>query len=391
MQMSTDKICANLWVLSSVIIGGFFMQIEDLIRPEVKNFQPYIPGKPINEVARELKLKRIIKLASNENPLGPSPAAIKTIRKKAAKVYFYPESSGIELRNKLAKKFRINPDWIILGNGSDEIIELLGKAFLNNSDEIIVSKHAFIRYAMAGWLMGCSVKSIPMQEYRHNLEAMSAAITPRTKIIFIANPNNPTGTYVEEKGLKLFLKKVAENILVVIDEAYYEYACPEPDYPDTTEYLSDYKNLIVLRTFSKIYALAGLRIGYGIATPKIIEYLDRIRPPFNVNTLAQVAAIASLDDKKQITAAQLMVKNGKQYLYPELSGMGLEYIPSAANFVLINIGRPSKEVFEALLKEGIIVRPMEEYDFPDSIRVTIGRESEMKFFVKALKKIRSKK
>lgn len=366
------------------------MQPENLIRPEVKNFQPYIPGKPISEVAREFGLKKIIKLASNENPLGPSVLAIKKIKQTASRVYFYPESSGIKLREALGKKLNISPNQIILGNGSDELIELLGKTFLNKEDEIIVSEHSFIRYAMAGWLMGCAVKTIPMENFNYNIPAIGKAITPKTKIIFVANPNNPTGTYIPKDELIKLLRITPKNVLFVCDEAYYEYACLEKNYPQTLEYLKDYENLIILRTFSKIYALAGLRIGYGLASARIIEHLDRMRPPFNVNTLAQEAAEASLDDQKQIIQAQRLVKEGKEYLYNQLNQMGIDYVPSATNFVLINLARPGKNIFQDLLKEGIIVRAMDEYTLPYSIRVTIGKKAEMLLFVKALKKVLGK-
>ncbi|MFH1259911.1 MAG: histidinol-phosphate transaminase [Elusimicrobiota bacterium] len=366
------------------------MQAENLIRPEVKNFQPYLPGKPISEAAREFGLKKIIKLASNENPLGPSPLAVKKIKRTAGQLYFYPESSGVKLREALGKKLNISPNRIILGNGSDEIIELLGKTFLNKEDEIIVSEHSFIRYAMAGRLMGCAVKSIPMENFNYDISAIDRAITPKTKIIFVANPNNPTGTYIPKDGLIKLLRITPKNVLFVCDEAYYEYASLEKNYPQTLEYLKDHENLIILRTFSKIYALAGLRIGYGIASAKIIDYLDRMRPPFNVNTLAQVAAEASLGDRKQIIQAQRLVKEGKEYLYNQLLKMEIDYIPSAANFVLINLAAPGKKMFQDLLKEGVIVRAMDEYNLPYSIRVTIGKKSEMLLFIKALKKVLGK-
>ncbi len=384
-------------------------RIEKLVRKEVFSFQPYIPGKPVAEVARErnIQLNKIIKLASNENPLGPSKKAITSLRKNLGKIYFYPESNCPELRKKLARKLKVKPENLIFGNGSDEIIELIGKTFLNPEDEIIVSEHAFIRYKMAGDLMGCKIVTVPMTPplsvianevkqsrfskgagFTHNLEAMVKAVTRRTKVIFIANPNNPTGTYNTAKEFEDFLLQIADcrlQILIVVDEAYYEYAKVEKDYPDTLEYLREGKNIIILRTFSKIYALAGLRIGYGIAKKEIIDFLERIRPPFNVNYLAQVSALASLNDDTQIERSAKLVKNEKKYLYTELTKLGIEYIPSSANFILLKMNSSGQRVFDDLLAQGIIVRAMEEYGFPEYIRVTIGLPQENKKFITVLR------
>ncbi len=412
--------------------------IKELVRKEVFSFQPYIPGKPIAELERELrqkgvKVKNIIKLASNENPLGPSKKAISALERSAKNIYFYPESSCPELRKKLAKKLQVKPENLIFGNGSDEIIELIGKVFLNPEDEIIVSEHAFIRYQMAGDLMGSKVVTVPMTPYpfviansslviatptaslceakrwgvaislgtgsvkqsrfskgvgfTHDLVAMAQAVTPKTKAIFIANPNNPTGTYNTADEMESFFNHLSTMPLVIIDEAYYEYAKGEKDYPDTLKYFRGGKNIIILRTFSKIYGLAGLRIGYGIAKKEIIDFLERIRPPFNVNSLAQEAALASLDDGEQIKKSIQLVKEGKKYLYQELKKLGLNYVPSAANFILIEMKKEGKKVFTELLEQGVIVRAMEEYGFPEYIRVTIGLPEENRKFIQALKKV----
>ncbi len=373
------------------------MGIEKLVRKEVFNFQPYFPGKPIKELERELrrkgvKLKSIVKLASNENPLGPSKKAIELLKKNLRNIYFYPESSCPELRKKLAEKLGVKPENLIFGNGSDEIIELIGKVFLNPEDEIIVSEHAFIRYKMAGDLMGCKVVMVPMKNYTHDLVAMAKAVTPKTKAIFIANPNNPTGTYNTASELVDFFKRLeisGRQVLVIVDEAYYEYAKVEKDYPDTLNYFRQGKNIIILRTFSKIYGLAGLRIGYGIAKKEIIDFLERIRPPFNVNSLAQEAALASLNDETQVKKSVKLVKQGKKYLYQELKKLGFDYVPSAANFILIQMKTNGKDVFAELLQQGVIVRAMEEYGFLEFIRVTIGLPRENKKFISALKNLKT--
>ncbi|MDD5259894.1 MAG: histidinol-phosphate transaminase [bacterium] len=360
--------------------------IEKLIRKNILQFQPYIPGKPIAEVKRELGLKRVIKLASNENPLGPSLKALQAVKKALNSVFLYPEGSGILLKRKIAKKLALRPSNIILGNGSDELIEIIGKTFLDPGDEIIVSADGFIRYKMAGDLMCCGVIAVPSKDHKHDLAGMKAAITPKTKVIFIINPNNPTGTYVSERELVEFFQGLREDIIVVFDEAYYEYAT-QKDYPQTLDYLRKGKNVIILRTFSKIYALAGLRVGYGLAGEELISYLERVRPPFNVNSLAQVAAEVSLDDKQQIKRSLALVEKEKKKLYRELDKLSITYIPSAANFVLIDLKREAGEISKKLLASGVIVRPMGEYKLPTCIRVTIGLPAENNRFVSALRKL----
>lgn len=354
-----------------------------MVRENILDFQPYLPGRPIEIVKREEKLNEVFKLASNENSLGPSPRVVKAIGKVLGAINRYPDGGGFYLKKALAKKLRLNMENIILGNGTDEIIEIIGKTFLNPEDEIIVSEHAFIRYYMAGKLMDCRVKTIPMRGFTHNLTYMRKAITKKTKIVFIANPNNPTGTYVNRKEVESFMKNLAKNIIVVFDEAYYEYVT-EKDFPDTLSYIRNGKTLVVLRTFSKIYGLAGLRIGYGISPPEMIDYMERIRPPFNTNSLAQIAALTSLSDINQIKRGQRVVKEGKEYLEKALEKMGLEYVPSVANFILIKV-EEGKKVFKQLIKRGIIVRAMDEYNLPQYIRVTIGLPKENRLFIKRLK------
>lgn len=359
--------------------------IEKLVRKNILNFQPYLPGKPIEHVQRELGLTRVDKLASNENPLGPSPRAVNAMRKFLNRVNLYPDGSGFYLKRVLARKLRVKPENIILGSGTDEIIEIIGKTFLNPIDEIIVSEHAFIRYEMAGELMGCQVKKVPMINFRHDLEAMRKGINRRTKIVFIANPNNPTGTYVTEEEVQKFMKGLPKDIMVVFDEAYREYVTRK-DYPMTVPYVRQGRTVIVLRTFSKIYGLAGLRIGYGIGQSKLIEFMERIRPPFNTNSLAQVAAVASLSDESHLRRSRNLVGIEKRYLEKNLKRMAIEFVPSAANHILVKVGN-GQNVFERLLKKGIIVRPMAEYDLPEFIRVTIGLPRQNRRFLNALREV----
>jgi histidinol-phosphate aminotransferase len=371
------------------------MEIKKMVRKEILKFQPYLPGKPIDEVRREFGIRgKIIKLASNENPFGPQPEVIAGIKRAVEGLNVYPDGASRALRVLLAKKHKISPENIVAGSGTDELIELIGKTFLKPSDEIVVSEHAFIRYKMAGYLMGCGVRAVPMKNYAHDLDAMLAAVTGKTKVVFIANPNNPTGTYNNARQLEAFLKAAAAKggPLVIVDEAYYEYASMEKDYPQTLGYLKHNPRLVILRTFSKIHSLAGLRVGYAISSREVIQNLDRARPPFNVNSLAQVAAAAVLEGKDRTPNILGMVREGREQVYSGLAKLGLEFVPSVANFILIDVSplRGAK-VFEMLLKKGIIVRTMDEYDYPNHIRVTIGTPRQNRKFLKALKRIVGKR
>ncbi len=359
--------------------------IEKLVRKNVLDFQPYLPGKPIEEVKREFGLARVDKLASNENPLGPSPRAVSAMKKVLNRVNLYPDGSGFYLKKVLARKLKVKPENIILGSGTDEIIEIIGKTFLDPIDEIIVSKHAFIRYEMAGELMGCQVKRVPMENFTHDLKAMKKAITERTKIVFIANPNNPTGTYITEEEVEKFMNDLPEEIIVVFDEAYREYVTRK-DYPKTLSYVKQGRVVIVLRTFSKIYGLAGLRIGYGIGKSELIGFMERIRPPFNTNSLAQIAALASLSDETHLKRSRKLIGNERKYLEENLEKMNIKFVPSVANHILLKVGN-GQNVFEKLLKKGIIVRAMVEYDLPEFIRVTIGLPQQNRRFINALKEV----
>jgi len=362
--------------------------IEKLVRKNVLDFQPYLPGKPIEEVKRELGLARVDKLASNENPLGPSPRAVSAMKKFLNRVNLYPDGSGFYLKKVLARKLKVKPENLILGSGTDEIIEIIGKTFLDPVDEIVVSKHAFIRYEMAGELMGCRIKRVPMKNFTHDLEAMKKAITERTKIVFVANPNNPTGTYVTEEEVEKFMDGLPEEIMVVFDEAYREYVTRK-DYPKTLPYVKRGKAVIVLRTFSKIYGLAGLRIGYGIGKSELIGFMERIRPPFNTNSLAQIAAQASLSDETHIRRSRELVGKERKYMEDNLGKMGIEFVPSVANHILLKVGN-GQNVFKKLLKKGIIVRAMVEYDLPEFIRVTIGLPQQNRRFINGLREVMDK-
>jgi histidinol-phosphate aminotransferase len=372
--------------------------IEKLVRKEILKVHPYVPGKPIETLKRELGIKgRIIKLASNENSLGPSPKAVAAARRAAADVHLYPEGSSFLLRQEIAKRLGVSGGEVIFGSGTDEIIEQLGKTFIRPEDEIVVSEHAFVRYRDAGDIMGCRVISVPMIDYAHDLTAMAAAASTRTKIIFIANPNNPTGTYNGKEELSAFLERLKVRFggyapIVVLDEAYYEYARGNSGYPESIDYFkggrraAKYPNLVILRTFSKAYGLAGLRVGYAVADRDIVQFLDRARLPFNLTSVSQAAALAALGDAAHIRKSVKIVDEGKKFLYWELKKAGIKYVPSAANFILLDVSPlAGQTVFEMLLRKGVIVRAMDEYGFPNHLRVTISTQQENKIFLEKLK------
>jgi len=372
------------------------VNLSKLSRPQIEGFEPYVPGRSMESVRRERGLKHIIKLASNENPLGPSPKALKAMAAAGKNLFRYPDGASTALRLAIAKTYRTDVSRVIIGAGSDELIELLGKTFLNPGDSIVVSKHAFLRYKMAADLMGAETISVSMKKFCHDLDGMLAAIRPDTKIVFVANPNNPTGTYNTAAEFNAFLQAVeALNqtretpVMVVVDEAYYEYArALATDYPDTLALQKRYAFLVVLRTYSKAHALAGLRIGYGFADATLIQAMDKVRPPFNVSLAAQVAGEASLADAAHMKRAVQLVKTERKIVLKTLEKLRLPVLPSVGNFVLIDVTpRKGKAVFEALLDRGIIVRAMDEYGFPQHIRVTYGLPSENKAFLKALTEV----
>ena len=359
----------------------------EFANPQLRDLVPYEPGKPIEDVARELGLEpeNIIKLASNENPLGPSPKAIQVMKSLASDVHVYPDGGGWKLRNAIAKKFSLSMDNIILGNGSNEIIEFLGHSFLEPGDEVIVANHAFVVYKLMATLFGAKTIEVNDPGFVHDLEAMADAINERTKQIFIANPNNPTGTLVTQEAIDRFMERVPENVIVIFDEAYYEFLDTPPD---TLKFIKEGRNVVVMRTFSKIQGLAGLRIGYGITTPSLSSILQKTRQPFNANLIAQEAALAALDDDDHQNKTKKITDEGRSLFQSEFEKMGLEYVPSYANFVLLKVG-DGDEVFQKMLSEGVIVRAMRGYKLPEWIRVSIGTMEENLKFLELLRLINS--
>lgn len=356
-------------------------------KPYVDKIVPYEPGRPIEEVERELGLKHVIKLASNENPLGSSPKAVKAMQAALNKVFLYPDGGSYYLKNKIFETYKIPVDQIVIGNGSNEIIELVARGFLKEGDNVVSSETSFLVYPLIASTCGAEFRAAAMKDFRFDLPGILKQIDSRTRIVFIANPNNPTGTYVTKKEVDDFLKQVPEHVLVCFDEAYIDFV-EAKDFPDTTKYvLAGKKNVIVLRTFSKSYGLAGLRIGVGFMTKEMCVYLDKVRQPFNVNRLAQEAACAALDDQAFLEKTKKLILAGRKYLYQELKKMNLTFVPSQANFILIDVKRDGTELFRTLMKKGIIVRAMAAYQLKNYIRVTIGTRVELKRFIKELKEI----
>ncbi|MFS8501764.1 MAG: histidinol-phosphate transaminase [Caldicoprobacter sp.] len=356
-------------------------------RKAIETLEPYRPGKPISEVKRELGLTEVIKLASNENPLGCSPKAVEAIIKWTQEVSLYPDGNCTELKGALAQRLNVEPEQLLFGAGSDQILEIIAQTYINPGDTAITCWPSFSRYEAAIQVMDGRMIRIPLtRDYRFDLNGILNSITDTTRIIWICNPNNPTGTIITAEELRAFLEKVPQNVLVVLDEAYYEYArCG--DYPESIELLKQYNNVIILRTFSKAYGLAGLRIGYAISNKEIIELLNRVRGPFNVNAAAQAAALAALDDQEFVQRSIQINQEGKEYLYQAFEEMGLEYIPTHTNFIMVNVGRNSLEVFRDLLYKGVIIRSGDIFDMDNWIRVTIGTPQQNRRFIEALKEV----
>jgi len=350
--------------------------------PWIRDLVPYPPGKPIAEVEREYGIRDSIKLASNENPLGPSPRALAALRDAVGSLHRYPEGDCYYLRHALARRLDVAPDALLFGNGSNEIIELLVRAFLQPGDEVVVAEQAFVVYRLVVQAAGGRSNVVPLREFTHDTEAMAAAITPRTRMVFLANPNNPTGTIFGRAAWERFLDAVPPSVVVVLDEAYAEYV-DDPDYPCGLEAHRAGRPVVVLRTFSKIYGLAGLRIGYGVALPELVAAMNRIRQPFNVNSLAQVGALAALDDEAHVEASRACNRAGLDYLRTEMGRLGLEFVPSWANFLLVRVGAGAA-LYEAMLRRGVIVRPMDGYGLPDHLRFTVGTAAENRALVDAL-------
>ena len=353
---------------------------------------PYIPGKPIEEVARELGMDpdSIDKLASNENPLGPSPRAMDALKNALGEVNFYPDDSNYNLKKKLAEIFGISESQLIIGNGSVELLLMLGLAYLEPGDEVVASDQSFIMYRIVTKMLGGTLIEPPLKDYKIDLDAMANAITPKTKLVFISNPNNPTGTAIFKDEADEFMRRIPDDVIVVWDEAYYEYT-PGKSLPDGLDYLHDGKNVVILRTMSKAYGLAGLRIGYAFAKEEIIRNMMKVRLPFNVNRLAQIAAVAALDDQEHVEKSRIMVEEGKKYLYRELDKLGLFYTQSYTNFIFVDTPFNGREIYEALLHDGVIVRPLGVYNFPNAIRVTVGLPEQNKRFIASLRKFMERK
>jgi histidinol-phosphate aminotransferase len=362
------------------------MTIQNLYQLAVAGVQqlvPYVPGKPIEELQRELGLERVVKLASNENPLGPSKKALTAMQKALPELALYPDGSGFNLKNALAKKFGVDPVQITLGNGSNEILELVARAFLAPGLNAVFSQHAFAVYPIVTQAAGAASIVAPAVHYSHDLPAIRERINAQTRVVFIANPNNPTGTLLSQTHLEDFIKSLPASCVCVLDEAYYEFV-PRKGEQDSVEWLGQCPNLVIARTFSKAYGLAGLRVGYCMSSPEMADILNRVRQPFNNNSLALAAAEAALDDSEHL---QNTIKNnalGMKQLTEGFKNLGLSWIPSAGNFVSVDLSEPAYPVYEALLRKGVIVRPVANYEMPNHLRISIGTQEENHFFLQAL-------
>jgi len=359
--------------------------INELLPPWVARIRPYPPGKPIEEVERELG-HTAVKLASNENPLGPSPKALEAVRQSLGRCHFYPDGGGYYLRKKLGEFQQLDISQVILGAGSTDLIELVARAFLTAGDQGITSQSAFYIYRLAIEEAGAELIQTPLRENAFDLAALAHAVTQRTKVIYIANPNNPTGRMVTADDMDRFLDALPPRVLVVLDEAYYEYV-RDPDYSHSVDYVRNGRNVLVLRTFSKVYGLAGLRIGYGMGNPELIEALNRVRSPFNANSLAQAAALAAIDDREHVARSVESNTREMKFVTEELALASIRYTPSVGNFLLVDTGRDCEEDFIRLMHEGVIVRPMKLYGFPTSLRVTIGKHEDNEKFLEGLARV----
>jgi histidinol-phosphate aminotransferase len=362
---------------------------ESLANEHILGIAPYEPGKPTEELERELGISDAIKLASNENPLAPSDRVQKAILAAVGSLNRYPDGSGYYLRQALAAKHGVPSDQVILGNGSNELIELLVRTFLKPGDEAVVPHPSFVVYPMIVQAAGGIRVMVMLKDYRLDLEAMARAITPMTKLVFVANPNNPTATIVTADEVDHFMARLPERTIVMFDEAYFEFA-QGPDFPDALGYVREGRKVIVLRTFSKANSLAGLRVGYAVGAADAIALMNRIRQPFNVNSLAQVAALAALEDEAHVLECVRMIEAGRHYLCDEFKALRLKYVPSRANFILADVGRSASDLYQQLLKHGVIVRPMTPFGMENTLRITVGTPEENRRLVKALRAVLGK-
>lgn len=345
------------------------MNACDQALPNITALKPYQPGKPIEELERELGLSNIIKLTSNENPLGPSKSALNAIVQASKELTRYPDGNGFSLKAALAKHVQLTSDQITLGNGSNDVLELLARTFVSSNDEVIFSQYAFAVYPLVTQAIGAKAVIAPASDFGHDLDAMTTLISEKTKLIFIANPNNPTGTALAPKQVETFLKQVPESVIVVLDEAYVEYTTQQFN---TVAWLAGYPNLVITRTFSKAYGLAALRVGYSLSSPEIADCLNRIRQPFNVNSLALAAAVAALADKDYIEQSRQLNEAGLKQYVTGFEQLGLTYIPSKGNFITVDVKRNADSIYQSLLQQGVIVRPIANYGLPQHLRISVG-------------------
>jgi len=357
-----------------------------------RGLQPYIPGKPISELEREYGVRDAVKLASNENPLGPSPAALQAAHAALAETSRYPDGNGFALKQSLAAVHGVQPACLTLGNGSNDILELVGRAFLSPGVEAVYSEYAFLVYPIVVQGSGAIARVAKAHDgsrgprYGHDLDAMGTLVNDKTRVVFIANPNNPTGTWLPGSALKTFITRLPEHVLIVVDEAYFEYV-DNPDYPNAVDWIGAHPNLLVTRTFSKAYGLASLRVGYGVAQPALSDLLNRVRQPFNVNGPAQAAATAALTDLAHVARGVKLNREEMKKLERGFDELALEYVPSAGNFILVNVARPAMPVYEALLREGVIVRPVANYGLAEHLRISIGTADENQRLLNALARV----
>ncbi|WFE68590.1 histidinol-phosphate transaminase [Thiomicrospira sp. R3] len=364
-------------------MSGLFQQ---QIQPQIQSIKPYIPGKPVSELQRELGLSHVTKLASNENPLGASEKALAAIEIALKDVARYPDGNGFYLRSALAEFNKVALSQVAIGNGSNELLELVGRVFAGPGDEIIYSQYGFAVYPITAQIVGAVGVEVAAKDYGHDLEAMAKAVTPRTKIIYVANPNNPTGSCFGREAWEAFIQSVPQHVIVVLDEAYIEYV-DDVDYPSGLDYLAQYPNLILSRTFSKAYGLASLRVGYMLASEELIAYISRLRAPFNVNHFAQVAAVAALHDQQFVQQSVELNRQGKHQIINSLSDRALDFIPSQGNFICVKFGENAAEINQRLLHQGVIVRPVANYGLVEFLRVSIGTYQENQHFIDALSKV----
>ncbi len=361
--------------------------MRPIVPPFIETLKPYVPGKPIEETEREFGITGVIKLASNENPLGPSPKALEAMARVLPEIHLYPDGSSHHLVGALAKHLGFAREQVFVGSGSNEIIELLIRTFVTPDDEALLCAGSFLMYKVALQAHGRPFREVPMKSgYRYDLEAMARAVTPRTRIIFLANPDNPTGTAFARTELDAFLAKVPGECIVVHDEAYFEY-CDLPDYPNGLDYVRRYPNVIAMRTFAKAYGLAGIRVGYAVMQAEMVSYLNRTRMPFHLTSLAQAAGVAALDDRAHVEKTVSVTQQGLRYMEAELPKLGVEVPRSYANFVFVDFKRPAQPIYDALLRRGVITRPVPGYGFPNALRISVGLPEHNERLVRALAEV----